>query len=494
MNAMMSRTEEVDFVIIGAGLGGLTTAAKLLEAGAGRVVLLERSDRLGGVWGANHYPNVACDTPIDLYALSFYPGRKWTTNFAPGQEILAYLREFAELHGVADRIRYGTEVRAARWDESRQRWSVAAADGREWRSRFLVWAGGILSQPVVPEVPGQELFRGESLHTTAWSEHVSLEGKRVAVIGGGATSIQVVPYAAEHARETVVFVRTPSYVMPRPDLFFDHETTDPEKFAEQQRERREHWFQQFELIAKGRFPMNHAIIAQQQAEWRKHFDQVIHDPKLRELLTPKYPFGCKRPLFSNLYYPALNRPSVTVVGSGVVRLTEGGVVDRDGREYPVDAIIWATGFDPVGMLGALDIHGRDGQPLKHLWSDGPEAFYGTFVKGFPNLFVINGPNVSGASATDFIESQLRVILDVLAEMRAEEAGTVEVSPDAHDAFNAAIQARATNSVLVHCESWYRAGGTGKIFTHWPGTIEAFRAESAAHTREGLVFSPQRVEA
>lgn len=478
-----------DVAIVGAGLGGLASAAKLKQAGIDSIVVFERADDLGGVWRANRYPNVACDTPIDLYAFSYFPGRNWSTNFAPGNEIWDYLREFADQYDVRPSIEFGTEVARAIWDEDHSHWALETKDGRCFTSRFLIWAGGLLSRPVVPNVPGKDLFKGEMLHTTEWSDKVRLEGKSVAVVGGGATAIQVTPYAAQHARKAHVFVRTPSYVLPRPDLFFalgDRESPD---FAARQRERREEWFRLFEKIAEARFPMNSELIAQQEGEWRKHFDKEIHDPRLRAILTPNYRFGCKRPLFSNDYYPALKRENVEVIGSGVSRLTADSIVDKEGNAYPVDLIIWATGFDTAHMLGGLEIAGRDGQTLEAFWRELPEAYYGTLVKGFPNLFLINGPNVSGASATDFIEGQVALIVDAIKSMSRSGARTVEVSPQTHDTYNQDIQRRASDSVLVlgNCSSWYRAGGDGGVFTHWPGTIEAFRAKITGDARTGLDY-------
>lgn len=482
-------SQAYDVVIVGAGLGGLGTAAKLKQAGLTNIAVFERASDLGGVWRANRYPNVACDTPIDLYAFSFFPGDKWSTNFAPGNEIWDYLGEFADRYDVRSSIAFNTEIVRATWEDGASHWIIETRDGRRCNSRFLVWAGGLLSRPLIPRVPGIDLFKGEMLHTTSWSNDVRLEGKSVAVVGGGATAIQVTPYAAKQARQAHIFVRTPSYVLPRPDLFFGQEDRSHPDFSMRQKERREEWFRLFEKIAEARFPMNSPLIAEQEAEWRKHFDREIHDPRLREILTPNYRFGCKRPLFSNDYYPALRRPNVNVIGSGVSRLTEDSIIDAEGNSYPVDVIIWATGFDTVNMLGGLEITGRNGRTLDEAWRVLPEAYYGTLVKGFPNLFLINGPNVSGASATDFIEGQIDLIIDAMKSAARRGARTIDVSPDTHDAFNRDIQRRAETSVLVrgNCFSWYRVGGDGGVFTHWPGTIESFRAKITGEARAGLDF-------
>lgn len=489
-------SQDVDVAIIGAGLGGLIAAAKLRQAGVERIAILERADALGGVWRQNRYPNVACDTPIDLYAISFFLGDKWSTNFAPGREIWDYLHEFAETFGLLPLIRTHTEVTRTIWSESSASWLTEARDGRRWKSRYVIWAGGLLSRPTIPDIPGKDLFEGESLHTTAWRDDIRLEGKSVAVVGGGATSIQVVPYAAKHARHANIFVRTPSYVLPRPDLFFDRLDRESPAFAEQQRERREQWFRQFEKIAENRFPMNDKLVAEQEDMWRAHFDTQVKDLRLRAILTPKYRFGCKRPLFSNDYYPALNAPNVSVIGKGVSRVDRRAIVDTDGKAYPVDTIIWATGFDAVHMLGGIGIVGRGSRSLAEQWSRVPEAYFGTLVKGFPNLFLINGPNVGGASATEFIEGQVDLILHAIQSAARKGAATVEVAASVQDAFNADVQRRANDSVLVlgNCASWYRVGGDGSVFTHWPGTIKLFRAEIRGTAREGLSYGGQRAKA
>jgi cation diffusion facilitator CzcD-associated flavoprotein CzcO len=480
---------EIDIAIIGAGLGGLCAAASLIEAGAGRIVVFEKADDVGGVWRTNRYPNIACDTPIDIYAISHYPGSKWSRNFAPGAEIQAYLREFAETHGVMPLLKFGTEIAEASWDEARAQWLVTEQSGKRWVSRFLIWAGGLFSRPSMPRLPGMDLFRGEMLHSTSWSDDVSLDGKVVAVVGAGATSIQVMPYAAEHARKVFSFVRTPSYVMPRPDIVFDTADRDSSAFAEGQRERREQWFQQFEKIAKARFPMNSPLIAETEAVWCNYLHSQVQDPELRRILTPEYRFGCKRPLYSSDYYPAMTCPNVEAVGRGIASVTADGLVDTAGRSYRVDTIVWATGFDTQHMLGQLHIVGRDRQTLADAWAAVPEAYYGTMVKGFPNLFLMNGPNVSGASATVFIEGQCVLIQRAIAISREQGGAIVEVPAQVHDAFNAEVYQRSQASTLVlgNCESYYRIGGNGRVFTHWPGTIASFHAAVRNEAIDGLRF-------
>jgi cation diffusion facilitator CzcD-associated flavoprotein CzcO len=482
---------ETDIAVIGAGLGGLCAAARLIEADAGRIVVFEKADDVGGVWRTNRYPNIACDTPIDIYAISYYPGSKWSRNFAPGREIQAYLHEFAETHGVMPLILLRTEIAEAVWDNEWARWLVTAQDGRRWASRYLIWAGGLFSRPAVPALPGMDLFRGEMLHSTAWSDDVRLEGKVVAVVGSGATAIQIIPYAAEHARNVFAFVRTPSYVMPRPDVVFNAAARGTSTFVEGLQERREQWFQLFEKIAEARFPMNSPLIAEQEAVWREYLHSQIQDPQLRRILTPNYRFGCKRPLFSSDYYPAMTRANVEVVGRGIAAIAQDRIVDTEGVSYKVDTIVWATGFDTRNMLGQLRVIGRDRRTLADAWAIAPEAYYGTMIKGFPNLFLMNGPNVSGASATEFIEGQCTLIQRAVNTSRDQDGAIIEVPAEVHDAFNADVYRRTQESVMVlgNCESYYRIGGNGRVFTHWPGTIESFRTAIREHALDGLRFAP-----
>jgi cation diffusion facilitator CzcD-associated flavoprotein CzcO len=479
----------LDIVIIGAGMGGLGAAAKLRDSGL-RIAVLERAGSLGGVWRDNQYPNIACDTPIELYSYSFFLGSHWTRNFASGGEILAYFEKFSTHFGVDDLIAFNTDVKKVAWNAETAVWEIEATDRRRWISRFVIWAGGILSSPAIPQLEGLDRFQGEMLHTTHWHGGLDLAGKTVAVVGSGASAIQVVPYVVEHAQKIYSFVRTPSYVLPRPDVFYQQEErSNPDFFLKQQRNRRGEWLERFEFIAKARFPMNLDIIEQQETEWAKHFSKTITDPDLREILTPKYRFGCKRPLFSNEYYPAMNHANLTVVGDGISAVYADGLIDNHTNKYAVDVILWATGFDPDHMLGPLDIIGSDGRSLTDQWSDIPSAFYGTLVKGFPNLFLIGGPNIGGASNSDFIESQLWLIQEAIRISDEQNAAIVEVDEDAFDRFNEDVQSKASASVLVrgNCISWYLSDKTGGVFTHWPGTIQAFQSAVRNDSIAGLRF-------
>lgn len=487
--AVTSESGVCDAIVIGAGMGGLGAAAQLQDDGLERVVVLEKASDLGGVWRDNTYPNVACDTPIDIYTYSFFPGRHWSTNFAPGSEIVHYLREFASAHDVEKLITFDTEVRGCVWNDKDGVWDITSVDGRSWRARFVVWSGGVLSQPLVPDLPGMDTFAGEMFHTAKWPKDLNLEGKTAAVVGGGASAIQVVPFVAETAEKAYSFIRTPSYVMPRPEEFYSEEQRADPEFANQQKARREAWMERFEFVTKSRFPMDLEVVLEQEAEWQKQFDKYITDPHLRKILTPDYRFGCKRPLFSNAYYQAMNNPNLTAIGDGISEVFEGGLIDNHGNRYSVDVIIWATGFDPAHMMGPLDVVGRDGRHLSDLWVDIPSAYYGTLVKGFPNFFLMGGPNAGGASQSAFFESQLWLISEAIRKAGEADRTVVEVSGEVHDRFNERVQEMASESVLIrgNCVSFYLSDKTGGVFTHWPATIEKFEDGVRKEAAETLTY-------
>jgi len=482
-----------EVAIIGAGLGGLAAGHELHERGIDDFVILDRGERLGGVWRENHYPNVACDTPIELYAFSFYQGITWSQNFAAGSEILAYLEEFAERYDLTRRIALNADIISAQWDEAEQCWTVTAADGRTWTSRFVIWAGGLLSQPRFPDLPGKDAFHGTVVHTAQWIDGLDLRGKNVAVVGGGASSIQVLPYAAERAQHTYAFIRTPSHVLPKPERTYDD--ADRIRFASgssEQLDTRNKLSDEMEDIARARFPMNEPFIESIETKWRAFMEAEVHDPALRALLTPNYRFSCRRPLVSNAYYPVFNRPNVTTIGSGLGSLTERAAVAEDGRTFDVDVVILATGYDAAGMLGRFDVAGRDGQHLSDAWKAYPEAYLGTLVKGFPNFFLVNGPNLGAPAVTEIVEAQTKYIAACVEYVAAHGAGSIEVKAHVHENFNRELQSRFAESVLVRggCTSWYRAdGGTGPVFSHWPGTLGAFKDSVAAPNVDEFIVTP-----
>lgn len=488
----------LDAITIGAGPGSLGAAAKFIEGGCDDIVVIEAASDRGGVLRQRRHPNVACDTAIDLYAFGYYPGDKWSTDFAPGSEILTHTQEFADPFHVTPKVEFDTRIIAAHWDGDGAYRPLQSEDGQHWCARILIWAGGILSQPIIPEIEGLESFTGESVHASYWYDGIDLVGKRVAVVGGKATSVQVVPYVAKLAEKLYVFVRTPAYVVPRPDISFEDMNRKSPEFAEQQRAHRLEWLDRFEMSAKARFSMVDALVAEQEANWRKLFDAPVTDPHVRQVLTPTCRCGCKRAQFSADYYLACGRKNVEMIARGVSGLSGDCIVDAEGDRYAVDVVIWATGFAPTAMLGNLSITGTDARKLAKEWEDVPHAYFGTMVEGFPNFFLINGLNSGSASVTDLIEGQADFILEVVGRMKAEGTPVAEVSEAAYRAFNEEIQARGDASVMVqgNCNSYYRVGGGGKMSTHWPDTIVSYRRRMEEEALAGVNFSgaPDRADA
>jgi cation diffusion facilitator CzcD-associated flavoprotein CzcO len=491
-----SDRREPEALIVGAGIGGLAVARELKRRGIDDFIVLDRGATVGGVWRENTYPDVACDTPVDLYSFSYHLGERWSTNYAPGHEIHQYLQDMAQRFGLAQHVLLNTEVSSARWRDELGRWQVEAADGRSWQPRFVIWAGGLLSRPNVPDLPGREAFSGTIRHTAAWGDGVELRDKSVAVVGGGATSIQVLPYVANVAKTVYAFIRTPSHVLPKPEEFYDDD--DRRRFAADpslQQEGRAKGMQIANDIALARFPMNDEFIAGIEAQWRTFIEAEVHDPAVRALLTPSYRFSCRRPLVSNVYYKTFNRPNVRVIRAGAAAMTADAILASDGRTFEVDSVILATGYDAAGMLGDLNVIGRHGQDLAQLWRDTyPEAYLGTLVKGFPNLFLINGPNVGAPSVTEMLEAQSAYAGACIELVKTQNGASIEVTPDAQDAFNRDLQERFAKSVMLlgGCTSWYRsAGGTGAVFSHWPGTLASFRDEVARIRLADVVVAPAR---
>lgn len=469
--------KRVKVAIIGSGLGGLAIAAQIKSGLTTDMVVFEKGDDLGGVWRVNRYPNAACDTPVEMYAMTFFSKHNWSSNFAPWHEILDYANELAAHYDLRENIRFNSLVTSAVWLGDVKRWRITLANGDTWSAEFLIWAGGLFSQPLIPALPGLDLFRGQVIHTANWSPDIDLSGKTLALAGSGASSIQVLPHAARHAKQVYAFIRTPSYVMPKPEESYGEK--EWESFRSQpelQAEKRRKWVDFFENAARSRFPMDEAAIGAVEDVWRKYIEQEVTDASLRKILTPDYRFGCKRPLVSNAYYQSFNEPHVEAVAGGVTAFSDEGVIGPNGEKYAVDMVILATGFRTSKMLGELDIVGRTRQSLSEVWGNRPEAFLGMLMKGFPNLFMVGGPNATAASLSSMVEAQADYIKQCIGKVDSMGAGCIEVRPEVQDTFNEEIERWGNASVMVQggCESYYRAGGDGGVFTHWPNTVASYR--------------------
>ena len=466
----------VRVAVVGGGFAGLCMAIRLKQSGLDDFVVLERAADLGGTWRDNSYPGCACDVPSHLYSFSFALNPDWSRSFSPQAEIWAYLRRCAERAGVLPHFRFDHDVTAMRWDEAGGAWDLDTSAG-SFRAEVVAAAVGALSEPLVPDVPGLSSFEGAAFHSAAWDHGYDLAGKRVAVVGTGASSIQFVPQIQPEVERLVLFQRTASWVLPRHDRDFG----PLERWAYRhvpglQSLARAGVYWGRELYVLG-FTRNPKIMRLAERGARRHLRRQVPDPALREKLTPQFTMGCKRILLANDYYPALTRPNVEVCASGVAEVTPHSVVATDGTEHEVDAIIFGTGFHVTDFPAARCIRGREGAMLEEAWADGMEAYLGTTVAGFPNLFLLVGPNTGLAhtSLVYMIESQVNYVLDALRVMRERGVAQVEVRPEVQHRFNDELQRRLRDSVwnTGGCRSWY-LDSHGRNTTLWPGFTFEFR--------------------
>src|SRR5687767_9202154 len=460
--------------IIGSGFGGVAVAVEMLRGGHDDVRLWERSDDLGGVWRDNTYPGAGCDVPSPLYSFSYEPNPNWTRRYALQREIHDYLRGVADRYGVSPRIAYGREVTAATWDADTSEWTVTFADGSTESVDVLVSAVGQLSEPTLPDIPGIESFEGPSFHSARWDHTADIHGRTVAVVGSGASAVQLVPHLVRDGERVVVFQRSPNYLLPKPDMPYQrwHSALFHRVPMTQQAERGGIWtfMEQFARGMDAASPVgkiNRAVAL-------RHLHSQVKDPELRAKLTPDYPIGCKRILFSNEFYPALAEPTVEVVTEAVTEVRPHAVVDATGREHPVDVVVYATGFDSQDFLDSIDVTGADGEKLATRWADGAHAYLGIYVPVFPNLFVTYGPNTNlgGGSIIYMLEAQARHMRQVVDRLEAGSYDSVQVTAATEQAYDQELTEKLERSVWASCENWYRHP-SGRITSNWPGATLPF---------------------
>jgi cation diffusion facilitator CzcD-associated flavoprotein CzcO len=461
--------------IVGSGFGGICMGIKLKRAGI-PFTIFEKAERVGGVWRDNVYPGAACDIPSHLYSYSFEPSHDWSRTYGQAPEIQRYIENCARKYGVLQHIRFGTAVAGADFDESSGRWRVKLTDGSELQARFLVAATGQLSLPAEPSFPGLEGFGGKVFHSARWDHDYEMTGKRVAVIGSGASAIQFVPQIAPKVSQMYVFQRSAPYVLAKPDRPY----TSLEKYvyrrfpvALSSSRLRKYVYHEARVI-----PMTKGYgMSLIKMSFLQNFRRQVRDPHLREQLMPNYALGCKRVLISNEWYPAITRPNVEVISTGLSEVKGNSVVGADGTERAVDAIVFGTGFAASDFLAPMTITGLEGLDLRRdAWRDGAEAYLGMSVSGFPNMFMLYGPNTNLGhnSIVYMLESQTDYVLGAIRHVGTDGGAWVNVRPDVQEQYNQEIQRRLGETVWESgCTSWYRTA-SGKNTNNWPSYTVEYR--------------------
>ncbi|MYW91979.1 NAD(P)/FAD-dependent oxidoreductase [Amycolatopsis rubida] len=465
-------TERFKVVIVGTGFSGLGQAIQLEKAGIRDYLILEKADEVGGTWRDNSYPGCACDVQSHMYSFSYAQNPDWSRSFSPQPEIFDYLKGVAEKYRLREKIRFGTEITGAHWDESERRWTVETKGGAEFSAQFLVAGVGGLHIPQIPKLPGISKFKGQTWHSAQWNHEFDLAGKRVAVIGTGASAVQFVPKIAPEVGELTLFQRTPPWIMPKPDHAMPGWARQLfKRVPGTQRLYRNALYWMLESRAIG-FNGHPKLMRAAEVLARRHIAKGIKNPALRRKVTPDYTMGCKRVLLSNDYFPALDRPNVDVVTDGVAEVRAHSIVDTAGVEHEVDAIIYGTGFKVTDALEYLDITGVGGRDLAKTWAtEGIQTHKGITVSGFPNLFFLLGPNTAlGHNSVVFmIESQSRYVVDAIRLADSRGAAALDVRPSVQDEFQEQIQDKLVKGVWTQggCKSWY-LDSKGVNRTIWPG--------------------------
>lgn len=490
--SLVALPDHVHTLVVGAGFGGIGMTATLLRDNPDAdVLVIERGDDVGGTWRVNTYPGAACDVPSALYSFSFAPDPDWARAHGTQEEIFTYLRRVAREEGVTDRTMFGCELRDAQWDAERALWSVSTSRG-DLTADVLVAATGTLSTPKFPKVPGLELFRGKMFHSAEWDHGHDLAGERVAAIGTGASAIQYVPAIVDRVEHLTLFQRTASWVMPKRDHAIARSVRSLyRRFPFLQKAVRGAVYGQKEIYVVGMtkpFARKYALpLFERRA--RYVLRKQVSDPELRARLTPDFAITCKRILLSNDWFPAITRPDVSVVSSGLSAVTENGVVDDEGNEYEVDTIIFGTGFTPTEPPAAQHIHGSDGRSLAEVWDGSPAAHLGISVHGFPNFFLMYGPNTNlgHSSIVYMLESQARYIADALRTMQSRHLTTVEVTADAQRRYTEGLDPALEGTVwnAGGCNSWY-IDGKGRNSVMWPTFTWEYRARTKRFDLENYV--------
>jgi len=457
-----------EVVILGAGMSGLCMAIQLQRAGIHDFVILEKQAGLGGTWWDNTYPGAHVDVPAPVYSFSFAPNPDWKQRFAAAPEIQAYMQKVAERHRLLAHMRLATRITEATFDEATGHWQFATDRGDTLRSRFFVCSTGPLNQLRWPDIAGLDVFQGKRLHSARWDHNHDITGQRVAVIGTGSTASQLIPPIADRAGQLHVFQRTANWVLPRLDRPYTAMDRLLARFPPYSKLVRWAWVQLLEIGRRGFDDgtlARRSMLKTANGAWPRQ----VPDEAMRQKLSPPYPLGCKRIIYSNDFYRALVRPNVELVTDAIERITAHGIITADGREREVDTLVCATGFDAVHLLSSVRVTGMQGRTLREAWASGPEAYRGITVAGFPNMFLMLGPNTATGHTSTllYIEPEVGHAISCMQSVRTGTHRWIDVKPEVMRAYNDQLQSRLGSSVWAQCRSWYRIEG-GRIVALFPG--------------------------
>lgn len=474
-------------IIVGAGMSGICAAVKLLDAGITSFRILEKADGVGGTWRDNTYPGAACDVPSHLYSFSFAPKHDWSRMYAPGGEICSYLEECVKKFAIGAYLQFGTEVDRIEFIDNR--WSLTTSDGEAFQADFVISAVGGLYTPHFPKFPGRDIFQGDQFHSSRWKHECDLTGRSVAVIGTGASAVQLIPEIASIAKDLHVFQRTPIWVLPKEDpLYTDEEKTNFREHAEAARAHRQEIWQEWEEFSvevvrdtdRNRYLQDLATNAIRKA---------VDDPDTVQKLTPQYRYGCKRPTLSNTYYQTFNRENVHLVCDPIGSIEPDGVRTQDGDLYRVDAIIYATGFQPFDITTEIDVVGLDGLHLKDAWKDRIVAYRSVMVSNFPNFFTLLGPNSAGlTSALEMIEAQSKFAVAFIKYLEDKKIHHMHPTPEAQLEWSQLIIEGISGTIMNDgCHSWW-TDNNGYSHVVWPYSSVDFREQLQSINKEEFIAS------
>jgi cation diffusion facilitator CzcD-associated flavoprotein CzcO len=472
----MADTKHLKVAVIGAGMSGILTGIKLQQAGLTDFTIYEKADRLGGTWRDNTYPGLSCDVPSHLYNYSFEPNPNWSHRFSPGAEIQAYFEGVAKKYAVESSIRFNKEITSARYTDGK--WQIDTKDGDRDQVDIVIAATGVLHHPVYPDIDGLDSFAGPCFHTGRWDHGAALETKRIGIIGTGSTAIQIVPAIIDKAARVSLFQRTAQWIFPLPNpAYSEQEKAEFRKSPEMMEQLHKFISERFEeTFARAVVGDEEQLRAIEQA-CQENLDENVTDPDLKRKLTPNYKAACKRLIMSDDFYPAIQKPNADLVAEGIERIEPDGVRTTDGVLHELDVLVLATGFDGHRFMRPMQVTGKDGLTLEDAWSYANEAYRSVAVPGFPNFFMLVGPNspIGNYSLIDISELQLAYVMQLIDLLRTGTYKEISAKKDAADRFNAEIRAAMKGTVWVSgCQSWYLDKNGNPAM--WPWTFDKFRAD------------------